>query len=110
MNRFFRLKENNTTVKTEFLAGVTTFLTMVYIVVVNPAILSSAGVPFEQVFMATIISAAVGTLWMAIFANYPIAIAPGMGMTLLLTLLAQKQTMPSQLNLFSQKAWFTMLL
>jgi len=80
MDRFFKLKENNTTVKTEFLAGVTTFLTMVYIVVVNPAILSSAGIPFEQVFMATIISAVVGTLYMAIFANYPIAIAPGMGM------------------------------
>ena len=65
---------------TELLAGVTTFLTMVYIVVVNPAILSSAGVPFDQVFMATIIAAVVGTLIMAFAANYPIAIAPGMGL------------------------------
>lgn len=80
MDRFFHLSESKTTVKTEMIAGITTFLTMVYIVVVNPAILSSAGVPFEQVFMATIISAAVGTLYMALFANYPIAIAPGMGM------------------------------
>ncbi|RWZ55310.1 NCS2 family permease [Halobacillus fulvus] len=80
MDRFFRLKENNTDVKTEMLAGLTTFLTMVYIVVVNPAILSSAGVPFEQVFMATIIAAVVGTLIMAFAANYPIAIAPGMGL------------------------------
>lgn len=76
----FKLKENQTNAKTEVLAGITTFLTMVYIVVVNPVILSDAGVPFEQVFTATIVAAIVGTLWMAIFANYPIAIAPGMGL------------------------------
>jgi AGZA family xanthine/uracil permease-like MFS transporter len=80
MERFFNLKQLGTNVRTEVLAGITTFLTMVYIVVVNPAILSAAGVPFEQVFIATIISAVVGTLFMALFANYPIAIAPGMGM------------------------------
>lgn len=76
----FKLAELNTNVKTEILAGITTFLTMVYIVVVNPVILSDAGVPFQQVFVATIIGAVVGTLWMALFANYPIAIAPGMGL------------------------------
>lgn len=76
----FHLKQNNTNVKTEVIAGFTTFLTMAYIVVVNPMILSDAGVPFQQVFMATIISAVVGTLWMALMANYPIAIAPGMGL------------------------------
>ncbi|WP_186672167.1 NCS2 family permease [Sporosarcina sp. BP05] len=76
----FQLKKNNTTVKTEVLAGMTTFLTMAYIVIVNPIILADAGVPFEQVFIATIIAAVVGTLWMALFANYPIAIAPGMGL------------------------------
>src|SRR5690625_1601469 len=76
----FNLKERGTNVKTEIIAGITTFLTMVYIVVVNPAILSDAGVPFEQVFLATIIATVVGTLWMALFANYPIAIAPGMGL------------------------------
>lgn len=76
----FKLKENNTNVKTEMMAGITTFFTMVYIVVVNPIILADAGVPFEQVFTATIISAVIGTLWMALFANYPIAIAPGMGL------------------------------
>ncbi|WP_347548360.1 NCS2 family permease [Pseudalkalibacillus hwajinpoensis] len=79
-NSFFRLKENGTNVKTEFLAGLTTFLTMVYIVIVNPIILSSTGVPFNTVFIATIIAAVVGTLWMGLFANYPIAIAPGMGL------------------------------
>lgn len=80
MERFFQLKETGSNVRTEMIAGVTTFLTMVYIVVVNPAILSSVGVPFRQVFMATIIATAVGTLFMALFAKYPIAIAPGMGM------------------------------
>ena len=80
MTNFFKLKELGTNVKTEILAGLTTFLTMAYIVVVNPAILSAAGVPFEQVFIATVVSAVVGTLIMALWANYPIAIAPGMGM------------------------------
>ncbi|MGI8317129.1 NCS2 family permease [Halobacillus mangrovi] len=80
MKNQFKLEENNTNVRTELLAGTTTFLTMVYIVVVNPGILSAAGVPFEQAFMATIIAAVVGTLIMAFAANYPIAIAPGMGM------------------------------
>ncbi len=76
----FKLNENNTTVKTEILAGLTTFLTMVYIVIVNPVILSNAGASFDQVFMATIIASVIGTLWMAFMANYPIAIAPGMGL------------------------------
>lgn len=76
----FHLKENNTTIKTEITAGMTTFLTMAYIVIVNPVILGAAGVPFDQVFLATIIAAVIGTLWMALAANYPIAIAPGMGL------------------------------
>ncbi|UOQ46519.1 NCS2 family permease [Halobacillus salinarum] len=76
----FKLEENNTSVKTEVLAGATTFLTMVYIIVVNPVILKGAGLPLNQVFMATIIAAVIGTLIMALAANYPIAIAPGMGM------------------------------
>lgn len=80
MKRFFKLKENGTNIQTEIVAGITTFLTMVYIIVVNPAILSAAGVPFDQVFMATVITAVIGTLYMAFFANYPIAIAPGMGL------------------------------
>ncbi|MBM7662819.1 AGZA family xanthine/uracil permease-like MFS transporter [Bacillus mesophilus] len=80
MEKLFNLTERGSSVKTEIVAGITTFLTMVYIIVVNPAILSSAGVPFDQVFMATIIAAVVGTLYMGIFAKYPIAIAPGMGM------------------------------
>lgn len=80
VEKLFRFKQNNTDIRTEFVAGITTFLTMVYIIVVNPAILSAAGIPFDQVFMATVISAVVGTVFMALGANYPIAIAPGMGM------------------------------
>lgn len=76
----FQLKQLKTNPKTEILAGMTTFLTMAYIIVVNPIILADAGVPFDQVFLATIIAAAIGSLWMALFANYPIAIAPGMGL------------------------------
>lgn len=81
----FRLKENNTTIKTEILAGLTTFFTMVYVVIVNPSILSNAGVPSDQVFIATIIAAVFGTLWLALFANYPIAMAPGMGLNVFFT-------------------------
>ncbi|MGE7764684.1 NCS2 family permease [Peribacillus sp. NPDC096540] len=80
LEKFFSLKENRTDVRTEVMAGVTTFLTMVYILIVNPALLSSIGIPFEQVFMATVISAVIGTLIMGVVAKYPIAIAPGMGL------------------------------
>ena len=80
LERLFKIKENGSTYKTETIAGITTFLTMVYIIVVNPTILHAAGVPFDQVFMATVISAVVGTLMMGLLANYPIGIAPGMGM------------------------------
>ena len=77
--RFFRLKENNTTIKTEFSAGAVTFMTMAYIVVVNPAILLSAGIPFEASVAATIITAIFGTVIMGVYANRPFAIAPYMG-------------------------------
>jgi AGZA family xanthine/uracil permease-like MFS transporter len=80
IERYFRLKENQTTVRAEFLGGLTTFITMAYIVVVNPQILSKAGMPVEGVVFATCISAAVGTLVMGLYANYPIALAPGMSL------------------------------
>ncbi|MDP1418575.1 NCS2 family permease [Peribacillus simplex] len=76
----FKLKERNSNIKTEVLAGLTTFLTLAYIIVVNPMILSDAGVPFAQAFTATIIAIIVGTLCMALLANYPIVIAPAMGL------------------------------
>ena len=80
MEKFFKLKENNTTVKTEIMAGITTFMTMAYILAVNPSILSAAGMDSAGVFVATAIAAAVGTLMMALLANYPFALAPGMGL------------------------------
>ncbi|MFO7289298.1 MAG: NCS2 family permease [Bacillota bacterium] len=80
MDRLFGLKERGTTVRTEILAGMTTFLTMAYIVVVNPAILKQAGMDFGAVFVATVFASVIGTLIMGLFANYPIAIAPGMGL------------------------------
>ncbi|SFL53926.1 NCS2 family permease [Pelosinus propionicus] len=80
MESWFKLEERGTKVSTEIMAGITTFLTMVYIVIVNPAVLHIAGMDFDGVFMATILASALATLIMGIFANYPIAIAPGMGM------------------------------
>ena len=77
--RYFRLSEQGTDVRTEFIAGLTTFLTMVYIVFVNPAILGKTGMDTGAVFVATCVAAAVSTMVMALYANYPIALAPGMG-------------------------------
>jgi len=80
LNRLFCLAENHTTVRRELLAGLTTFMTMAYVVVVNPRILSEAGMPIEGVLFATCISAALSTLVMGLWANYPIALAPGMSL------------------------------
>jgi AGZA family xanthine/uracil permease-like MFS transporter len=80
IERQFQLKANATDVRTEFIAGLTTFLTMVYIVFVNPQILGNAGMDKGAVFVATCIASAVSTLVMALYANYPIALAPGMGL------------------------------
>jgi AGZA family xanthine/uracil permease-like MFS transporter len=80
LERIFHLRENKTTVRTELLAGLTTFMTMAYVVVVNPRILSEAGMPVEGVLFATCISAALATLVMGLWANYPIALAPGMSL------------------------------
>ncbi len=80
LQRLFHLDENQTTVRRELLAGLTTFMTMAYVVVVNPRILSEAGMPVEGVLFATCISAAIATLIMGFWANYPIALAPGMSL------------------------------
>src|SRR5438309_5923361 len=79
LDRTFSLSEHSTNVWSEFIAGITTFLTMVYIVFVNPQILGNAGMDQGAVFVATCVAAAVSTLVMALYANYPIALAPGMG-------------------------------
>lgn len=80
LNKFFKLDERKTTVKTEVIAGITTFLSMAYVLFVNPNILAEAGMPAESVFVTTALAAAIGTLIMALYANYPVAQAPGMGM------------------------------
>ncbi len=80
LERLFKLDEHKTTVRTEIMAGLTTFLTMAYIIFVNPLILGDAGMPKEAVFVATCLIAALGTTIMALYANYPIALAPGMGL------------------------------
>ena len=77
---FFALSENGTNVKTEILAGLTTFVTMAYILFVNPLILADAGMDRGAVFMATALAAAISTLFMGLYANYPFALAPGMGL------------------------------
>lgn len=80
MERFFKLKENNTTVRTEVIAGITTFMTMAYILAVNPNMLSAAGIDPTAALIATCLASFVGTMCMALMANYPFALAPGMGL------------------------------
>ncbi|MGQ8872213.1 NCS2 family permease [Paenibacillus sp. TSA_86.1] len=80
MDNWFKLKERGTNVSTEIIAGITTFFTMVYIVIVNPGILSGTGMSFNGVFIATILASIVATLIMGLWSNYPIVIAPGMGL------------------------------
>ncbi|NRR30331.1 NCS2 family permease [Oxalobacteraceae bacterium] len=80
LDRFFKLTENGTNVRTEIIAGLTTFLTMAYIIFVNPTILGDAGLPKDAVFVATCLAAALGTAIMGLYANYPIGMAPGMGL------------------------------
>ena len=80
LEHYFHLKEHGTDVRTELLAGLTTFLTMAYIIFVNPTILADAGMPRDAVFVATCLAAALGSAIMGLYANYPIAMAPGMGL------------------------------
>src|SRR6266478_7774365 len=79
LEKTFHLTENNTTIRTEILAGLTTFMTMSYIIFVQPAVLSTTGMNFQAVLAATCIVSAIGCFLMAFLANYPIAIAPAMG-------------------------------
>lgn len=80
LEKWFKLKENNTNIKTEVVAGVTTFMTMAYILAVNPSILSASGMDSNAILMATALASFIGTLAMAILANYPFALAPGLGL------------------------------
>jgi adenine/guanine/hypoxanthine permease len=97
LERIFHLTENKTTIRQELLAGLTTFMTMAYVVVVNPRILSQAGMPVDGVLFATCISAAIATLVMGLWANYPIALAPGMSLNAYFTYsIVQQRGVPWQ--------------
>lgn len=85
LNNIFKLDEHRTTVRTEIIAGITTFLTMAYIIFVNPSLLAQAGMDSGAVFVATCLAAAIGCLIMGLWANYPIALAPGMGLNAFFT-------------------------
>lgn len=85
LDNYFKLTEQKTNVKTEVIAGITTFLTMAYIIFVNPSILSEAGMDYGAVFVATCLAAAIGCFVMGLWANYPIAQAPGMGLNAFFT-------------------------
>ncbi len=80
LEKWFKLKENNTNIKTEVVAGLTTFMTMAYILAVNPSILSASGMDSNAILMATALASFIGTLAMAMLANYPFALAPGLGL------------------------------
>lgn len=80
LEKLFKLKENNTDIRTEVVAGVTTFMTMAYILAVNPSILSASGMDSQAILMATALASFIGTLAMALLANYPFALAPGLGL------------------------------
>lgn len=80
MEKLFHLKENHTDVRTEVMAGITTFMTMAYILAVNPSILSASGMDSGAVFTATALASAIATLLMAALSNYPFVLAPGMGL------------------------------
>ena len=80
LEKVFRLKENNTTAKTEIAAGITTFMTMAYILAVNPSILSDAGMDPNAVLIATCLASFIGTIFMGLYANLPFALSAGMGL------------------------------
>jgi AGZA family xanthine/uracil permease-like MFS transporter len=85
LERFFKLSQHNTTIKTELMAGLTTFVTMSYIMFLNPVIMSNTGMPFDGLFLATCLGAAIATIIMGMYANWPVGLAPGMGLNAFFT-------------------------
>ena len=85
LSRYFNFQEKNTNLKTETIAGITTFLTMAYALFLIPSVLADAGMPEKSVFVATAVAAAVGTLIMGIFAKFPMGLAPGVGLNAFFT-------------------------
>ena len=97
LDKFFHLKEKHTDVKTEVIAGITTFMTMAYILAVNPNILAEAGMDRGAVFTATALSAFLATCVMALMANYPFVLAPGMGLNAYFAVTALKNALKMHL-------------
>ena len=85
LEKIFKLKENNTSIKTELVAGFTTFITMAYIIFVNPQMMSSTGMDQGASFVGTCLAAAIGCILMGLYANWPIGLAPGMGLNAFFT-------------------------
>jgi AGZA family xanthine/uracil permease-like MFS transporter len=85
LDAFFKITEKGSSIKTEIIAGITTFLTMSYIIVLNPDVLSMAGMDKGSVFTATIVAAIIGSLIMGLYANYPVVLAPGVGLSAFFT-------------------------
>ncbi|KGJ94098.1 NCS2 family permease [Colwellia psychrerythraea] len=85
LERLFKLSQHNTTIKTELMAGLTTFVTMSYIMFLNPIIMSKTGMPFDGLFLATCLGAAIATILMGMYANWPVGLAPGMGLNAFFT-------------------------
>ena len=85
LERLFKLSEHNTSIKTELMAGLTTFVTMSYIMFLNPIIMSKTGMPFDGLFLATCLGAAIATILMGLYANWPVGLAPGMGLNAFFT-------------------------
>ena len=81
IDKFFKLKQKKTSIKTEFLAGLTTFFSMAYIIFVVPSMLSAAGMPKDAALASCLLTTALCTIYIGIYANYPVAVAPGMGLT-----------------------------
>ncbi|CAC9598697.1 Xanthine/uracil/thiamine/ascorbate permease family protein [uncultured Gammaproteobacteria bacterium] len=92
LDQFFKLSERGTSIKTEVIAGLTTFLTMSYIIVLNPDVLGMAGMDKGAVFTATIIATIVGSLIMGLYANYPVVLAPGVGLSAFFTFMGMSHT------------------
>ena len=85
IDQIFKLSDNNTTIKREFLAGFTTFITMAYIIFVNPQIMSESGMDQGAIFVGTCLAASIACLFMGLFANWPVGLAPGMGLNAFFT-------------------------
>ena len=85
LEKLFKLSAHKTNVKTELMAGLTTFVTMSYIMFLNPSIMSKTGMPFDGLFLATCLGAAIATIVMGLYANWPVGLAPGMGLNAFFT-------------------------